>query len=190
MPDSEPNWSRVLARLSDSGIQIALVVTGGGAGALGKCFTRPGASTNFVEATVPYSRGAATAYLAGKPIGSSASPDRAAQLATTALNRAESHTDRDAPIEAAGIALVAALPTTIPRKDKDRAHLSVRTRGAMTHWSLDLGQGTLDRETAESLCEQLILVGLAELIGEKGEETGLRSRCSELGVSLQRMNDA
>ena len=110
------DWDELFQTLTQSPLQISLVVSGGGSGAVARCFRRPGASQGFVEAVIPYSRTALASYLAVEPRGTAASPQRARQLAETALARALALADRDPPYATAGISLVAALPTTVKRR--------------------------------------------------------------------------
>jgi len=160
-PDSE--WDGLFQKLAQSPLQISLVVCGGGTGALARCFRRPGASQVFVEAVIPYSRTALAGYLAVEPRGSAASPRRARQLAETALARALALAEREPPYETVGISLVAALPTTVKRRGSDRIHVALHTQSRHVLWSLELSKDAVDRETAESIADEMIFIALSQL---------------------------
>jgi hypothetical protein len=157
------DWEGLFASLTQSPLQIALVVTGGGSGAVAHCFRRAGASAVLVEAVIPYSRLSLANYLNVQPRGSSASPARAHQLAATALARAGALTDREMPYETAGLALVAALPTIHPRKGADRIHVSLHTQRERELWSAELPKDAFDRDTAEAITEEMIFIALSGL---------------------------
>ena len=159
-----PDWDRVLNNLTQSNsFQISLVATGGASGALARCFRRAGASRAFVEAAIPYSRPALAAYLASAPMGSDASSERAEQLAHTAQSRAQSFAQLEPPYETVGIALVAALPTNIPRRGQDRIHVALRSPSRKILWSRELMKGAFDRESSETIADAMLFLALFEL---------------------------
>jgi hypothetical protein len=164
------NWQSLLQTLAGADKRISLVVTGGGSGAVTHCLRRAGASRNFVDAVIPYSRAAVTDYLGCPPVDSSASSAVAKQLAAVALRHATELDDgsdaqrRDA-VESAGIALVAALPTTPPRRGQDRIHVALQTAQRGVLWSLELPKDAHTRETAETVADEMVFLALAELAG-------------------------
>ena len=168
MSTAEFDWEELFESLTQSPLQIALVVTGGGSGAVARCFRRAGASSVFVEAVIPYSRLSMANYLNVQPRGSSASAERAHQLAATALARAGALTDRDMPYETAGLALVAALPTINPRKGRDRIHVSLHTQQERQLWSAELPKDAFDRDAAEAITEEMIFIALSGLRHDSG----------------------
>lgn len=93
-------------------LQIAIVVTGGGTGVIGDCFGRSGASTNFVHAAVPYSRGSLAELIGGAP-RQCVSAVVAAEMAKAAYRLADRWSDRPATPRL-GIAMTACLPTQTP----------------------------------------------------------------------------
>ena len=111
---------------------------------------------------MPYSRAAMEDYLGDEPAGSSASLETARQLSVVACGRSERLSDND-DARAAGIALVAALPTSIRRQGRDRIHVAVHFDGKTQSWSQALADGEFTRESAEALADQMILVALCEL---------------------------
>ena len=157
------DWDALFQQLTVAPLQISLVVTGGGSGAVARCLRRPGVSQIFVEAAIPYSRTAVAGYLAMSPRGSSASAQRASQLANTAFSRSLALADRDPPYEPVGLALAAALPTTVKRKGVDRIHVALHTQSQRVAWSLEMSKDVVDRETAESIADEMIFIALSEL---------------------------
>lgn len=187
----DPDWQALFQSLASTKYQIALVVSGGGSGALTRCFRRPGASANFVEGVIPYSRQAQASYLERPSEGSSASPQRARQLAATAFSRARSLSDQEAKSHAAGIALVAALPTVPPRRGTDRIHVALRTDEHAAVWTLELPKGRFDRATAETLADDMIFLALAHLTSDVEPDPNLAStaRIVQSGLPLHREQD-
>ena len=118
---TEGRWDCLLEQLSISKIQIAMVVTGGGTGVISRCLRRSGASLNFVEAVVPYSRLATQRYLGLEPTEGYASQHTANALAQVAHSRATSLTEKDQ--RCFGIALTATLPTKSDGYDADSTKL-------------------------------------------------------------------
>jgi hypothetical protein len=186
----ESAWELLFGLLAETTIQVSLVVTGGGTGAIARCFGRPGASRNFVEAVIPYSRSSLADYLIGEPHGSSASSERAQQLARTAHARAENLADCKGSQLAAGIALTAALPTIPKRRGADRIDVALQTGERRVGWSLEMSAGRFDRETAESLCDRMLLLALSDLIG-RGivAQQSLRDDFLDCGIQLTRSED-
>jgi hypothetical protein len=165
------HWSQLLETLGGSGKRISLVVTGGGSGAIQHCFRRHGASRNFVDAVIPYSRAAVANYLGCPPADSSASGSVARQLASVALARASRLDDDPSDsCEAVGIALVAALPTTPRRRGQDRIHVAVRRPQKGVLWSLELAKDAHTREDAETIADEMIFRALAELAGHASND--------------------
>ena len=179
----ESHRRRILESLRGSNSRIALVVTGGGSGALSQCFRRSGASDNFIEAAIPYSRAALTEYLGCQPSGSSASAATAKQLASVALRRAARLGDGEGDARVpTGIALAAALPTTPKRRGSDRIHVAMRVQNRGVLLSVELAKETHDRESAERVADELVFCVLAELCGQPMEVALQR----QLGEALTR----
>lgn len=158
-------WDALFAALSNSHWKLALVISGGGTRVIDKCFRRAGASKNFVEAVVPYSRAAMMEYLGREPAGSSASDLTAAQLAEVAHGRATRLCDGGDERDALGISLVAALPTQPPRRGEDRVHIVLRSADRHIHWAVTLEKGSHTRDSAEAVAEQVVLMAIHDFIG-------------------------
>ncbi len=157
------DWNTLHNKLRQSPCAVAMVMSGGGCNAIGRCFSQAGASRTFVEAVVPYSRASMHDYLGSAPAGPSASLPTAKQLASVAYHRCRKLSD-DRKIDAwYGLALVAALPTDPPRSHQDQIHVCVNGKGLQTAWSENLERGKHTRDEAESICERMILEALSEL---------------------------
>lgn len=157
------NWDELFETLCASRKIVSLVVTGGGAGAITRCFRRAGASKNFVEAVIPYSRAAVADYLGCQIADASASGAVARQLANVAFKRACRLSDNITDLhQIAGIALTAALPTKPGRRGPDRIHVALRTLERHVLWSLELAKNSHTRESAESVADEMVYTALAE----------------------------
>ncbi|MCG8649840.1 MAG: hypothetical protein MI861_08405 [Pirellulales bacterium] len=167
MSDQETQWQELLDKLHCRPYQIALVAAGGGSGAIGQCFGRPGASRTFVEAVIPYSRASMTQYLGDAAVAASASLETAMELAQTARERASRLSDSPQPGQVhVGLALVAALPTDPPRRGDDRIHVVLApSSGRGWQGSLGLAKDRFTRTVAEQISDQMIFRALAELTG-------------------------
>jgi hypothetical protein len=155
MPNGESNWDTLFARLIGTRLQIAIVCTGGGSGAVSRCFRRPGASRNFIEAAVPYSMKASEAYLGRPPAESRASPEFAQQLALRAFERAGQLSDHDQGVPI-GIALAAVMPTVPTNAVAERIHVALHRPEDRHGWSEVLQKGAHSRESAESVADEMI----------------------------------
>lgn len=170
----------LLPLLKAFGWHAALVVAGGGSGAVGECFRIPGASQVFVDAAIPYSRAAMLAYLNGRPpTAGSAAAATAVQLGRRALTRAKAWADQDSNCTTelypsrragtrrfAGLACVAALPTNRTRQGRDRIHVVARTSESNCGWSAWLAPQTHTRTEAEALADAMIFGALGALVGQ------------------------
>lgn len=164
-------WASVLEKLCTSRIQISMVLTGGGTGAISRCLRRPGASLNFVEAVVPYSRQATQEYLGFEPSEGYASAHTAKALAQAAQRRAASLGDN--PTHAFGIALTATLPTT-PTPNAASLHHNCRIHVASNGmkncrgWSLVFSGLPGEREVSEAIAEQMFLIAIQDTLQQSG----------------------
>ncbi len=164
MSTDETKWYALLDDLHLSPLKIAIVVAGGGSGAIGHCFRRQGASRTFVEAVIPYSRAAMTDYLGGKSIDSNASPSTAMHLSERAYQRAVGLCDtNEANIAHVGLSLVAALPTDPPRRGQDRIHVALQSHQSRWQWSLKLATNAFTRSFAETISDEMLFKALATL---------------------------
>ena len=155
MKASEPNWHQLFEELAQHPLQIALVCTGGGSGAIAKCFRRSGASRNFVDAAIPYSRAAAVDYAGQTSDGSHASADFSMLLAHAAYNRAAEFGGNGAKF-AIGIALTAVMPTAPANDVEQRIHVAVYRQHDQQCWSEILETGSHTRESAEDIADSMM----------------------------------
>jgi nicotinamide mononucleotide (NMN) deamidase PncC len=172
---TEGRWDCLLEQLSISKIQIAMVVTGGGTGVISRCLRRSGASLNFVEAVVPYSRLATQRYLGLEPTEGYASQHTANALAQVAHSRATSLTEKDQ--RCFGIALTATLPTKSDGYDADSTqnccvHVASQNAQICRGWSLYFTGEQSDRDVAESIAEQMFLIALQDSLHQSGSTVG------------------
>ncbi len=155
----EASLSESMNRIFQTRWKIALVVTGGGSGAIAKCFRRSGASRNFVEAVIPYSHAALADYLNGPPVAGHADLSTATQIASVAFDRAVKVGGGD-PKDAVGIALVAALPTDPPRDHIHRIHVALHADSLRQTWSCELTDRTYTRQQAEDIADAMVLAAI------------------------------
>jgi nicotinamide mononucleotide (NMN) deamidase PncC len=168
---SEDHWESLLEQLSNTKIQIAMVVTGGGTGAISHCLRRPGASLNFVEAVIPYSRMATQLYLGLEPTEGYASEHTANALAQVAHSRATSLSQKGH--RSFGIALTATLPTKPHGTEANSAqnccvHVVSHNTQIRRGWSLSFTGEQSDRDVAESIAEQMFLIALQDSLYQNG----------------------
>lgn len=168
---TEDAWACTLKDLCLSKLQIAMVVTGGGTGAISRCLRRPGASLNFVEAVVPYSRMATQEYLGFEPTEGYASRQTAIALAQTAHRRAAALSNT--PQQACGIALTATLPTSAAGSDARLpqnccVHVASQCEAICRGWSLCFAAQPSERAVSESIAEQIFLIALQDSLHQHG----------------------
>lgn len=174
-------WERTLTEIATTPLQLAMVITGGGTGAISRCFRRCGASVNFVEAVVPYSRRSTEQYLGCDPVEGYSSIRTSKALAQVAYRRAESHSGRSE--QSVGISLTATLPTNTTITDaggnrsasQATASISESCIYVASHktqiqqsWSLCFPSDTYGRDAAESIAEQMFLIALHDSLAQRG----------------------
>ena len=174
-PD-DGNWAHVLKELVRSDIQIAMVLTGGGSEVITRCLGRSGASLNFVEAVVPYSRLATQHYLGGKPEAGYATRSTATKLAQIAYTRATKFSEKQG--NSFGIALTAALPTTSGVLETGTlqeccVHVASRSSEGLRSWSLSFQGHGDERSTAEQIANQMFLIALQDSLQKTGLDLAL-----------------
>ena len=128
--------------IQDSGHKAALVITGGGIGALHALLSHPGASRFVLEAQIPYSPSAMQDYL-GEKLDGFCSEKAVEIMAERAYERAMIFTLPEGlgqPI--VGIACTAALKTTRERKGADRAYFCIKSRKREEVRRLELEPGS------------------------------------------------
>ena len=179
---SASSSERLVAALADVGARVALVSSGGGAEAISRLVSTPGASEVVLEGVVPYARAAVDGLLGG-PQESYCSARTARRLAVAAWERAvrleeASGTESvEARRRAVGAAVTAGLRTTRPRRGDHRAIVAVQSRGATRVAELVLEKEARSRGDEERLAADLLLVELAASCGvaAAGAEVPLRA---------------
>ncbi|MCE2487257.1 MAG: CinA family protein [Desulfurellaceae bacterium] len=153
----------LITQIHASPVMVVLAVTGGGAQAVADLLAVPGASRTVLEAVIPYSQAAQSAFL-GKTVDQSVTAEAAAALARAAYRRAlRLRTDEALPV--IGLACTAALATDRPKKGDHRAHIGLAEAEGIRVWSLTLHKGARDRSGEEQVVTALLLSLLAEACG-------------------------
>jgi hypothetical protein len=159
-------WHSLIERIHAAPQQGVIVVTGGGASAIADLLAVPGGSRTLLEAVVPYSEAALSAWLRRKP-EQFCVEETALAMAAVAYERA--CTLAPAKGEAAssqfGVACTASLVSDRPKKGEHRCYVATQTGTATASWSLVLEKGARDRRTEETLVGNLILNALAGSLG-------------------------
>jgi nicotinamide mononucleotide (NMN) deamidase PncC len=159
------SWTKVIERIHATPQQGVIVVTGGGASAIADLLAVPGGSRTLLEAVVPYSEAALTAWLRKKPeqfcveetalAMAAVAYERACALAPAAEGAASTHV---------GVACTASLVSDRPKKGEHRCHIATQTRTATVSWALTLEKGARDRHAEETIVGHLILQALASAV--------------------------
>jgi len=143
-----------------SGFNAAMVVTGGGSGAIHALLSHPGASRFMIEAQIPYSSEALGTYLGETP-SQSCSEETARQLAAKALERASSLKPHLSNL--IGVACTAALQTNRERKGSDRAFICIQSSKKEVLHKLELAPDR--RVDQENIVTEKLLKLIAEFVG-------------------------
>lgn len=155
---------------------VVLAVTGGGSVAISALLEVPGASRTVLEAVVPYSPEALTAWLGARP-EQFASERTARAMAMAGYQRALGYTANDshngaqpagatfsgAPL--AGIGCAASLASDRPKRGPHRIHAALQTGELTAACSLDLTKGARRRLEEETLAAAILLNFVAEAKG-------------------------
>lgn len=152
----------LIEEIQGSGHKAALVVSGGGSGAVHTLLSHPGASRFVLEAQIPYSPPAMFDYL-GEKLDGFCSEIAAQTLAERAYERALIFTlpDGAAP-PILGISCTAALQTTRERKGSDRAFFCIKSRKRETVRMLEVEPGS--RAEQEEVVSTELLQFIAEFL--------------------------
>jgi len=149
--------------IQSSGHKAAMIVSGGGSGAVHALLTHPGASRFVLETQIPYSPPAMFDYL-GEQLDAFCSEEAVVHMAERAYERALIFTLRDAgALPILGIACTAALQTTRERKGADRAFFCIKSRKQEVVRKLELDPGT--RAEQEEVVSAALLDFIAEFLG-------------------------
>ena len=153
----------LISQIHATPVMTVLAVTGGGTQAVADLLAVPGASRTVLEAVIPYSQAAQSAFL-GQTVDHSVTAEAAATLARAAYRRAvQLSTDGTVPL--IGLGCTAALATDRPKKGDHRAHIGVSHAAGTRVCSLTLHKGARDRSGEEQVVTALLLCLLAEACG-------------------------
>jgi nicotinamide mononucleotide (NMN) deamidase PncC len=152
----------LIESIHSSGYKVALVVAGGGSGAVHSLLSNPGASRFLFEAQVPYSPEAMFDYL-GERLESYCSAQAAVTLAARAFERALTFSlSSTGSVPILGISCSAALQTRRERKGDDRAFVGIKSRTEEIVRELTVPDGS--REEQEAFVSKALLECLAEFL--------------------------
>lgn len=147
-----------------SGYKAALVVAGGGVGAVQALMVHPGASRFVLETQMPYTPRAMFDYL-GEKLESFCSEEAAETMAQRAYERAMVFTlPGGMTVPILGIACTAALQTTRERKGGDRAWFCIKSKRKIVSHKLDLEYG--NREEQDAIVGDALLDFVARFLEE------------------------
>ncbi|HEX3871959.1 MAG TPA: hypothetical protein VHV77_16050 [Pirellulales bacterium] len=157
--------SALVRRIHDSGRQVVIVVTGGGSRAISALLEQPGASRTVLEASVPYSAEALTAWLGARP-EQFCSERTARAMAMVAYQRAVRYASNHGEIrEMAGIGCTASLVSDRPKHGEHRIHVALQTASETQAWSMTLVKGARDRRQEEDVAAGILLNAVAKHAG-------------------------
>src|SRR5262249_20411294 len=160
------------------GVHCVLALSGGGATALARLLSVPGASRCILEAVIPYHPQALVEFL-GSPVTQFCSAQTSRDLARRALDRASWLAPGEKTL---GLGCTASLVSDRPKRGPHRVFVSTADRRSLRTWALVLSKGGRDRIGEETIAATLILhafgksltlspdISLALLPGESMEE--------------------
>ncbi len=159
-------WHTLIERIHAALQQAVIVVTGGGAMAISDLLSIPGGSRTLLEAVVPYSASAVTAWLGKRP-DHFCSEEAALAMAAVAFERAKKLAANDDATNARaaliGLSCTASLASDRPKKGEHRAHVAIQTESESRTWSLVLTKDARSRLAEEQLVGHMVLCALAQV---------------------------
>lgn len=156
---------QICGEILESNVCFHLLVTGGGSRFLSDLAQIPGASSAFLEASVPYSTASLDDF-AKRPIPKACRPETARQLAETSYRRACSLSQRALPSSRKrpktgprilGIAGTAALRTVKPKRGEHRCFAASWDGKQMKEAALTLEKGHRTRGEEEEIVRRLMV---------------------------------
>lgn len=156
--------------LATAGRRLVIAASGGGAGAITRLVSTPGASEVVLEGLVPYARAAVDDLLGGGQ-ESYCSSRTARRLAVAAwqracrLEEAAGATPEEAARRAVGAAVTAGLRTRQPKRGEHRAIVAVQTREATRLVEVVLVKDARSRAGEEAVAADLALAEIAAACG-------------------------
>ena len=141
----------------------ALVLTGGGTGAIPMLLRRPGGSRTVLDVAVPYGPSAVADYLGEAP-AQACSAETAQLLARRAFGRAV-ELRPEASIPVVGLGTTAALATDRVRRGEDRLHAAAFDGWRTLALGLPFSSRQANRQAQETAAERAIVALLADAVG-------------------------
>jgi nicotinamide mononucleotide (NMN) deamidase PncC len=150
---------QLVGRIHDAPTRMILAVSGGGSRAIYDLLAVPGASRTLLEASVPYSAAAVSAWLGARPERFCTS-QTARAMAVAAFHRAREYAGSEA--EMAGVGCAAGLVTDRPKRGEHRIHVALQDAARTVAWSLQLQKGLRTRVEEEDIAARMVLGAVAE----------------------------
>ncbi len=160
-------WSADFIRnIHDAPTRLVIATTGGGSLAVSALVAAAGASRTVLEAIVPYSPEALTAFLGARP-EQFCSQRTARAMAMAAYQRALRYAKQDgvSAQSLAGVACTASLASDRPKHGPHRVHAALQTSASTVAHSVELLKDRRSREEEERLAAALVLNLGAEACG-------------------------
>ena len=168
-------WPQLVGQIHAAACPAVIAVTGGGVSAISSLLAVPGGSRSVLEATVPYSPAALTAWLGRRP-DQFCSETTALAMAVVAWQRAVRLLQADADARAmvdqlparplvVGAACTASLVSAVPKRGAHRCYVATHTALATAGYALEFEKGARGRPGEEALTGQLLLSAIARAAG-------------------------
>lgn len=151
----------LIRAIHDSGWQLVLAATGGGAGLAAWLLSVPGGSRSVLEVVVPYAEESLSLFLGQRP-ASFCSAETSRAMAQRALERAGWLRPGERVL---GLACTASLRSDRPKRGPHRFHVSVCQPGRSETCSLTLAKEARNREQEEEVVDRVLLNLLARAGG-------------------------
>ena len=152
---------QLVRQIHDAPPQLVLALNGGSR-AVAELLEAPGGSRTLLEATVPYSESALTAWLGSRPEQFCAARTARA-MAVAAFGRALGYGAAEAV--ASGVASSASLASDRPERGEHRAHVALQTAARTACWSLELQKGARSRAEEEQIVTRMVINAVADACG-------------------------
>ena len=161
----------LIRRIHDSGKQLVIATTGGGATAIGELLAVPGGSQSVLECVVAYSAAALSDWIGGTP-DQSCSEATARAMAMAAFERARQLAARgkdNDPGSLVGVGATASLVSDRPKRGPHRIHVAWQSATQTSAYTLELHKGKRGRREEEEVCATLILTAIADAADLRSE---------------------
>ena len=165
----------------------ALVLAGGGTGAIPLLLRRPGGSRTVLDVAVPYGPAAVADYLGEEP-AQACSVETAEALARRAFQRAcQFRGDGSLPV--VGLGATAALATDRVRRGEDRLHAAAFDGSRILALELPFSSRQANRQAQETAAERAIVALLADAVGVASWRELAGARLADAGRRVEVEDD-